>query len=74
MTTVTKVLIGVGGLIVIVGGILVYRKYQNEETTTTTPTTPTPKTEPQKPKLKKVFFINKNLVQSQTVSKNRPTI
>ena len=72
MTTVTKVLIGVGGLIVIVGGILLYRNYQNKETTTTT--TPTPTTEPQKPKLKKVFSINKNLVQSQTVSKNRPTI
>tara|TARA_R110000868_G_scaffold147305_6_gene368724 strand:+ start:502 stop:714 length:213 start_codon:yes stop_codon:yes gene_type:complete len=70
MTTVTKVLIGVGGLIVIVGGILLYRNYQNKETTTT----PTPTTEPQKPKLKKVSFINKNLVQSQTVSKNRPTI
>ena len=69
MTTLTKVLIGVGGLIVIVGGILLYRNYQNKETTTTTPTT-----EPQKPKLKKVFSINKNLVQSQTVSKNRPTI
>jgi len=69
MTTVTKVLIGVGGLIVIVGGILFYRNYQD-----TTTTTPTPKTEPQKPKLKKVFSINKNLVQSQTVSKNRPTI
>jgi hypothetical protein len=67
MTTVTKVLIGVGGLIVIVGGILLYRNYQNKETTTTT-------TEPQKPKLEKVFSINKNLVQSQTVSKNRPTI
>ena len=71
MTTVTQVLIGVGGLIVIVGGILLYRNYQNKETTTTTPT---PTTEPQKPKLKKVFSINKNLVQSQTVSKNRPTI
>ena len=35
MTTVTKVLIGVGGLIVIVGGILLYRNYQNKETTTT---------------------------------------
>ena len=70
MTTVTKVLIGVGGLIVIVGGILFYRNYQD----TTTTTTPTPKTEPQKPKLKKVFSINKNLVQSQTFSKNRPTI
>jgi len=67
MTTLTKVLIGVGGLIVIVGGILVYKKFQNNNEET-------PKTEPQKPKLKKVFSINKNLVQSQTVSKNRPTI
>lgn len=66
MTTLTKVLIGVGGLIVIGVGILIYRKYQNEETTTTKPTT--------KPPIKKVFSINKNLVQSQTVSKNRPTI
>ena len=65
MTTLSKVLIGVGGLIVIVGGILIYRKYQNEETTpTTTPTTT----------IKKPFFVNMTRPITQTVSKNRPTI